>query len=146
MVCSSNKSLVAEKLAIHFNFISFQEIFIEHLPPDSVLGTDCANTSKTIPWRNEIVLRNDQSGISARNRSPSRYFKQVEISSWNQMITKSQGISKECFMAWSAEMIFWVPPRHSLMTRRYILRICCDQCFHLNLPLGTRQRMHPFDF
>lgn len=56
MICHTNKSRVAKKLHIYFNFISFQEIFIEHLLPDTVLGTECANRNKTIP------SRNDQSG------------------------------------------------------------------------------------
>lgn len=73
MVCSTNKSLVAKKLHIYFNFISFQEIFIEHLLPDTVLATECANMSKTIP------LRTDQSGTRAREGNYSRYFKQAEI-------------------------------------------------------------------
>ena len=74
MICHTNKSRVAKKLHIYFNFISFQEIFIEHLLPDTVVGTECANMNKTIP------LRNDQSGrISVGKRNHPKYFKQVEI-------------------------------------------------------------------
>lgn len=72
MVFCAYKSLDTKKLHIYFNFISFQEIFIERLLPVPVLGTECINRNKTIP------LRNDESGSGTRKYHP-RYFKQVEV-------------------------------------------------------------------
>lgn len=71
VICSSNKSRAAKKLHIYFNFISFEGIFIEHLPPGAGLGEAglCVNMKGMIPLRNEIVLENDLSGLGARNET-----------------------------------------------------------------------------
>lgn len=109
MVCHTNKSLVAKKLHIYFNFISLQEIFIEHLLPDPVLGTECANRKTMIP------LRNDQPGISARKYHP-RSFKQVEIWPWKPDAEKIIGSLERV-------RISWAPP----VSRKEVPRVGCYQ-------------------
>jgi hypothetical protein len=69
MLCKTNKSLVAKKLHIYFNFISSQEIFIEHLLPDAMLGTECADSSRPNPMEGGALLRRDQSGVSVRSEA-----------------------------------------------------------------------------
>lgn len=89
MICHTNKSRVAKKLHIYFNFISFQEIFIEHLLPDIVLGTECANKNKTIP------LGNDQSGSVQEKEITLGVSSMWGLNVRNLILRKSQEVSKE---------------------------------------------------
>lgn len=89
MICHTNKSCVAKKLHIYFNFISFHEIFIEHLLPDTVLGTECANRNKTIP------SRNDQSGSVQEKEITLGILSMWRFNAGNLMLRKSQKVSEE---------------------------------------------------
>lgn len=81
MVCGTKKSLVAKKLHIYFDFISFQEIFMEHLLPDTMLSSGCANLIRTIPG--EMKGSGGRLSWGAWARLPAQvWYKQAGVSCW----------------------------------------------------------------
>lgn len=70
----TNTSLAVKKFHVHFNSISFQEIFIERLLPDDGARTPGAHMSGCL--RRETV---DPDPGRYTKQTPPRYLKKVDI-------------------------------------------------------------------
>ena len=108
MVFCTNKSLAVKKLHIYFNFISFQEIFIEHLLPGHVWGTECANMNKRVPLRNGEGSAQENTTLGTLSR--------LRFNVEKQMLRKSREALKGLCKVWLQE---WVPEHLQSAERKY---------------------------